>query len=120
MTYGLTGLYKCISCGASCCTAPGQYWTSTACLPCISNCNICSTSTNCIVCNSGYLLDATGTCVQAGVCILPCITCTLTNCLVCNTGFNLNTSTGLCECMPGQYNNGGTSCSSCSIIPNCL
>jgi hypothetical protein len=73
------------------------------CQPCNSNCTTCQNSTICITCQTGYNLNANGSCVLNGTCSLNQLkyngTC-VDSCPVGNIGYQ-----GSCQriCSTGQY-----------------
>lgn len=58
------------------------------CLPCLSNCRVCSGQANgiCLSCGQGFYLSASQTCQT---CPQFCQSCTPAGCTVCNTGYTL-------------------------------
>ncbi len=119
----------------------GYYGDTTTgnCLSCISNCNNCTTSSNCFKCKAGYVLDTTTTtCVSScptgyyanandvcqscisncNVCSnkISCTTCA-TSYLLLNNGASSLTCISGTTCPTGYYINSQT-CNSC--LAQCL
>ena len=97
------------------------------CRPCVSfysNCQTCITDVStplmvaCTICDPGYFLDPSGSCIN---CPAYCLSCTSSvTCNTCNSGFMPDIISGNCVCVPGTYLNSGT-CTSCSIaLPGCI
>lgn len=93
----------------------------------ISNCNICTNSTSCGTCASGYQLSAAApfTCVSLPCTLIGCQVCaSSTTCSSCSYGYILNTTSNQCmiatsacsitNCISCLNAGNGQSCSACS------
>mgnify|MGYP000632622203 CR=1 FL=1 len=80
------------------CVAPtcpdGQYTNASSCTPCLANCNICTSGTNCSTCAPGYSCWGF-TCVK---CVDNCKTCiTSLSCVECMEGYTLSNDLTTCS-----------------------
>lgn len=113
----------------------GYYLVSPiVCLPCVANCQQCSTA-DCFLCNQGYYKNASGGCQQCNS-SLNCQGCTsLASCSSCPSGYYLTTtsprkcltcsancstctSSACTLCVPGYYLSSG-SCQKALTIEKC-
>ncbi|EAS01067.2 transmembrane protein, putative (macronuclear) [Tetrahymena thermophila SB210] len=62
----------------------GYYFSQNGCSKCIDNCDICSDSSKCLVCSSGYSIGLGRICVSCSSVIVNCLNCYLGN---SNTNF---------------------------------
>ena len=114
------------------CTCPFRFWlntTSVQCEACPYDCYTCTSSGNCLSCNSTHdfrqLDQNTSRCVPipgyfesnvtvSGQCSLGCMTCTSpTQCSVCLPRYLFNASTLSCDSCPYD-------CYTCDVTGNCL
>lgn len=96
-----------------------NYWldnNAANCVNCDRNCQQCSSTTRCNVCNSGFYLTSGGTC---SACLPNCFNCTngLSCSLCANTSLYYNNTLGSCQ--GGTVNNcmifsNSTACSVCA------
>lgn len=68
----------------------GTYSSGTACFPCTTGCDVCTSTSDCSVCSTNYFKSGT-TCSSCG---LGCLSCSpITGCSGCRSGFILNVNT---------------------------
>ena len=85
--------------------------SSMTCESCNSNCDICSNTTACITCNSGYYLNPDDICIAcnlgyySSLSSMKCESCN-SNCRICSN------ATACITCNPGYYLNPDGSCKS--------
>lgn len=103
---------------SSCETGYGLSITG-SCLPCLSNCRVCSglQQSICIECGQGFYLNSNYGC---SLCSMGCSACTPAGCTTCLSGYNLAVSNGATICAPlcnfpcaSCNNNSPNSCTSC-------
>ena len=115
-------VYNCLYCGVnstqcSFCFTPwgisstGQCQTSTN---CSANCQLCTNSSTCLTCNTGFTLNAPNSCIACS--ISNCQLCQQANvCTTCATGFTL---TGTNTCLTCNVQ-GCLNCSDVNICSSC-
>jgi proprotein convertase subtilisin/kexin type 5 len=115
------------------CCSLGEYSSPTLrqCLPCESGCEVCTSSSTCLACSSGYYLSSSN-CYS---CQTSCSAClNMATCTGCSNGFYLNSSSTTCQlcatnclqcdsysckkCNSGFYPN-GKDCHSCEVSCEC-
>jgi hypothetical protein len=107
---------NCLACSSStvCTLCIGGYAPNSqgVCLPCLSNCRVCSNQANavCVSCGQGFYLNANSVC-QA--CSTFCLTCTAIGCSQCMIGYTLTQSF---TCAP----NCKAPCATCSSTNNAI
>lgn len=107
---GYSGDYCNIVCGTHCAQC-----TDSACLVC-TKVNMIISGQNC-VCNTGYVLDSSGSCVSSATyCDLLCASCVGGVCQLCADYADYDNSNDLCSCQTGYYDSGIGYCLSCSNL----
>lgn len=126
--------YRCLSCqdaSENCVSCNQEFYLdvmSGTCLSCMKGCRTCSNSTDCLLCNDGFFINANGTCE---VCAVGAATCTISItshcqstyymlagiCARCLTNCSSCTGPTTCdECLQGFYLANSTTCTACGAL----